>query len=139
MKYAEFKLAKASGGCCHFARVGVSAELSSGESVVCMSPDVFAWLKEAYGPNAGEWPACDTYRQGAWAGATYALANRSQSKPPWKIVITEIQVTLVDSTWDSVALAACRAVWQAIEDPGTSHPYWVGRKVKFPADEEEEG
>tara|TARA_B100000965_G_scaffold342298_1_gene311451 strand:+ start:490 stop:945 length:456 start_codon:yes stop_codon:yes gene_type:complete len=125
-----FKLAKLFGGCGYYAKVTVEA--SPGKGLVSLSPDVFAWLKDVYGPEAWEWPVCDSYREAAMAGATYALAHMDFNKARHDISVTQIHVSPVDTNWDSVAYAACHATWKAAGAEGTEQPHWEGRSIVFP-------
>lgn len=133
MNSATYRVAKASGGCCHYAEITVEANSTSDESSIQLSPDVFAWLKDDYGPDAWEWPVCDTYRVAAVAGAKYALENReATTKNNCHAVITKIHAAPADTSWDSVAFASCFALWKAIGTEGINQPYWEGRNVVFP-------
>lgn len=139
MKSAKYKLLKVSGGVGHYAKVSVTAEPADEGSSVVVSDDVFAWLKDVYGPDAYEWNVCDAYRDGAKAGAAYALKHRTaHDQDHWKIVITKIDVSPVDSTEQTVAFATCMAVWDAIGDEGMHAPYFVGRAVVFPMQYEDQ-
>ena len=132
MNSATYKVAKASDGSCHYAVVSVDVEPSATQSSVDLSPTVFAWLKDVYGPDAWEWRDCDTFRDGARFGAEYALHNRrANNRTEWRVVITKIHASPADTSWDSVAIASCFAVWKAIGDEGTNAPYWEDRKVVF--------
>ncbi|MCA8996118.1 MAG: hypothetical protein KDA80_04015 [Planctomycetaceae bacterium] len=133
MNLATFKLAKASGGCFHFAEVSVVVETTEAPSSVILSPKVFAWLKDEYGPDAWDWSVCDEFREGAKCGAEFALHNRkSNNGKHWRIVVVRIQATPADTTRDSVAFAACFAVWKGIDDEGSNLPYLDGRSIVFP-------
>ena len=71
MAIGEYKLARQVGGRGHYARVKVS--VSEGEPSVDVADDVFAWVEQAYGPNAFAYRDVDDFRGGAKLGAEHAL------------------------------------------------------------------
>jgi len=120
MATGEYKLIRQVGGRGHYARVKV--DVLPGENGVTIADTAFAWLKEVYGPDAWEWRDCDDMRDGARAGATYALRNRAAVRPSEHVLVTEIHARPVDTSRADVALATCRAVWVALGEPGREQP-----------------
>ena len=119
MPLGEYKLARQLAGRGYYARVKV--DVSAGEPAVVVGDDVFAWIRDAYGPNA-LYRDLDDFRGGARVGAEYALRNRTEPGPMQHVLVSEIHFTYVDTTRACVAFAACFAVWAALDDPGTSQP-----------------
>jgi hypothetical protein len=120
MATGEYKLARQVGGRGHYARVKV--DVTPGTNGVTIADTAFAWLKQVYGPDAWEWRDCDDMRDGARTGATFALLNRATVGASQDVVVTEIHASPVDTTRADVALAACHAVWIALNDPGRVQP-----------------
>jgi len=130
---ATHRIAESSGGCFHYAEITVIVWQSDNDSSVTLSPDVFSWLKDLYGANAWEWPACETYRAASISGANYAIKNiNDKAMGYFRVEITRIHAVVVDTTWDSVAMATCFAVWKALDFKGENIPYWNGRRAHFP-------
>lgn len=130
MNSATYKVALSVEG---YAEISVDAEPVAAESSIVLSPAVFAWLKDVYGPDAWEWGACNAYRDGAQYGAQYALHNRASNiATKWRVVVTKIHAHPAHTSWDSVAIATCFAVWNAIGDEGSNAPYWQKRQAVFP-------
>lgn len=113
---AQYRLAKQTSTGSAYAEVTLDASTpSSGGREVHLSPDVFAWLKQAYGPGAWEWPACDAYRQAARDGVLFALENAAPPAPEHASVrVEEIHVHPAHSTARHVTFAAAHATWQAL-------------------------
>lgn len=120
MAIGTHRLLRVVGGVTHFAEVSVDASPSQTTNVV-VSPDVFVWLKDEYGPDAFEWPACDDYRAGAVFGVEYALAHLERAASRTTITVLRIRVSAADSTREDVVLAACHATWKALGDAGRDH------------------
>jgi hypothetical protein len=120
MPEGEYKLAGQIDGRGHYARVKVVVTI--GAAGLRTSDSVFAWLKEVYGPDAWEWRDCDEMRDGAIAGAAYAIANRVRSDDLVHVEVTQIHAMPADTTRSDVAFAACMAVWKALQDPGATVP-----------------
>ena len=100
----------------HYAQADVSVDPGSPSSSISVSTTAFAWLKDAYGPDAFEWAICDDYRVAAIAGAEYAVANlRSEdaTRHP-NVVITRIHAHPAHTSPDDVSFASCMAVWAAL-------------------------
>mgnify|MGYP000737129343 CR=1 FL=1 len=98
---------------------------------VGLSPDVFAWLKDEYGPDAWEWPVCDGYRLAARRGVLYALNNSCHA--PMAATITRIGAHPAHSTDDAIAYAAVFATWESIGVDGANHPEIDGNSILFPS------
>jgi hypothetical protein len=120
MAFGEYKLARQRAGRGLYARVKVA--VTEGDPAVVVDDDVFAWVKEAYGPNAFAYRDSDDFRGAAKLGAQHALHNLSSSSTLQHVRVVEIHVTTVDSTRSAVAFAACFAVWNALGDTGTNAP-----------------
>jgi len=120
MATGEYKLLRHRAGRGSYARVKVT--VSEGEQAVVVEDNVFAWVKEAYGPNAFEHRDDDDFRGGAKVGAEYALRNRTKPGPMQHVRVSEIHFTNVDTARAGVAFAACFAVWNALGDPGANPP-----------------
>ena len=74
------KLVRHRAGVCLYARVKVAA--TEGDPAVLVEDDVFAWVKEAYGPNAFAYRDSDDFRGAAKLGAEYALRNLTTVSRP---------------------------------------------------------
>ena len=113
---AQYRLAKQTRTGSAYAEVTLDVRTpGAGGRLVHLSPDVFAWLKQAYGPGAWEWPACDEYRQAALDGVLFALENASPPAPEHSsVVVEEIRVHPAHSTARHVTFAAAHATWQAL-------------------------
>jgi hypothetical protein len=120
MAFGEYKLARQRAGGCLYARVKVAA--NEGDRAVLVGDDVFAWVKDVYGPNAFAYCDSDDFRGAAKLGAEYALRNLTTPSALQQVHVVEIHVTTVDSTRFAVAFAACFAVWNALGDPGSNAP-----------------
>jgi len=120
MASGEYKLVSQRAGRGLYARVKVV--VSEGKPGVVVDDDVFAWVKEEYGPNAFAYRDSDDFRGAAKLGAEHALRNLRSPSPLLQVRVVEIHVNTVDSTRSAVAYAACFAVWNALGDPGTDAP-----------------
>jgi hypothetical protein len=60
---ATFKLAKQFNGVTHYAEATITARFDESLPPVTISPAVFAWLRDDYGPDAYEWAVCVKYRE----------------------------------------------------------------------------
>lgn len=113
-----------------FAEVCVTiSEEASSRTVV--ADGAFGWLKEAYGADEWEWPLCDAFRVAAVRGAEFALAHTATRPPTVSVTIETIRASPADTTAACVAYAACRAVWDALEDFGDGSVQIVGRDIFF--------
>lgn len=123
MKLGYYLLKKQSGGIGQLAEVSVETRPIEDCTSISTSSDVFAWLKEDYGPNAWEWSVCDDYRDAAIAGCRYAIENQNNgNSKPLEIRISKIRGHPAFTTWEAIAFAACFAVWNALEDEGRNKP-----------------
>lgn len=122
MGSASFKLLKSVNKRATYAAVTVTAAV--GESSIVISPDVFAWLRDAYGPNAWEWAVCDEYRTAARVGVQHALQHIAGHEGTFgaAVLVERIHATVADTTPEAVAFATCCAVWQALGVQGTIPP-----------------
>jgi len=89
------------------------------ELAVGVSETAFAWLKDVYGPDAWEWSICDAYRSAARLAAKFAITHLAQTNGPFHVSVDVIRARPADTMPDSVALAVCKAIWAALDDPGT--------------------
>lgn len=136
MGTATYKLAKYAGGRGHYAVVTATADFAD-ECSVTVSPDAFAWLCEAYGPNAVVGgPGFESDRAAAESGAMFALRHIAgrESLVAARVVIDSIRTAPGDTTPDDIAYASCWAVWQAMGAEGSSLPalpskYAAGNKA----------
>lgn len=125
MGTATYKLVKHAGrGAMRYAVVTATADFAD-ECSVAVSPDAFAWLREAYGPNAvigGLGFGAD--RAAAELGAMFALRHVAgqEGLVAARVVIDSIRTAPVDTTPDDIAYASCWAVWQALGMQGSSPP-----------------
>lgn len=119
MPRGEFLLKTVKGGILHFADVKVQLLDAEHPSVV-LDEKAFAWVKDVYGPKA--WTDSryfDELRNGALAGATYAL-HRSRSRALVKV--TEVRGAPADTTEADVRYAVAYAVWDALGQVPDSPP-----------------
>ena len=123
----HYKLARQSGGIGLFAEVWVTIS-DQASSRPAVADGAFDWLKEVYGADAREWPP---FRLAALRGAEFALAHAAT--PPLKasVTIETIRTAPADTTAACVAYAACRAVWDALGDPGDGSVQILGRDIFF--------
>lgn len=121
MKAGHYRLARQVGQRGYYADVTVSTTLTE-SSDATLATDVFAWLKEDYGPDAWEWRCCDEYRAGALFGVRFALSHTVQPTSGILANVVQIRAHPAHSDGDCVAFAACHATWQALGDPGVNHP-----------------
>lgn len=136
MRIGHHRLARQSGGVSRYAEVTVGIEsIQDGEPVIELSGNEFAWLKEAYGPGAWEWPACADYRRGAAEGIQYALCHLAELKQGEgkRVVVQDIRAHPAHSDESCVAYAACFATWAALAVEGTDTPRVERGEVIFPA------
>ena len=127
------KFFRQSGGRGFYADVTVVARSTTAGPLVEVGRDVFAWLKEDYGPDAWEWTACDDFRAAAVRGARFAITHTQQPIDPSAIavVITQIHAAPADTCPDSVAFATCHATWQALGIAGSNEPRLNGSEIVF--------
>jgi hypothetical protein len=136
MRTGYHRLARQSGGISRYAEVTVGIEpIQDREPVIEFGGGEFAWLKEAYGPEAWEWPACTGYRRGAVDGIQYALCHLVEPKhgDGKRIVVQDIRAHPAHSDESCVAYAACFATWAALGVEGAAIPRVERGKVIFPA------
>lgn len=130
-KLGEYKLNRASGGLSHYARVWVRIEEADTGSVTLDASD-FAWLKEEYGPDAWQWAVCDDYRDEALDGCRYALDHLAAPPTmPLHVHVIGIHAHPAHTTKGSVKMAACLAVWRALEDEGRDRPELLDGSFHF--------
>jgi hypothetical protein len=120
---ATFKLVKHFGGFAHYAEVRVVVNAAAVTSIE-VAQDAFAWLKDAYGPDAWEWPVCDDYRTGAVSGCQHALdyVLSDGTRIPVRVVIARIHGHPANTSAKDVAFAACHATWKALGVDGGNPP-----------------
>lgn len=124
------RLARQSGGIGFFAEVHVVVS-EHADSAVTISADAFAWLKESYGPSARQPPDSHPLRSAAVHGARFALEHLASPRATHAVSITLIRFTHVDTTPECAAFASCRAVWDALGDPGAVRVELEGRQILF--------
>lgn len=117
MATAEHKFAERGVG--RYALVTVSAEPAAQTEIV-LSPQVFEWLKQEYGPSAWEWPTCDAWRSSAVGGVEFALSRVGTSASPFMVTILKIVGHPVHTDAGAVAFATSHATWKAIGHLGPS-------------------
>lgn len=118
-----------------YAEVIVGIEpIQDGEPVIEFGGNEFAWLKEAYGPDVWEWPACAGYRRGATEGIQYALCHLAEPKQGQgkRVVVQVIRAHPAHSDESCVAYAACFATWTALGVEGIDLPRVERGEVVFP-------
>ena len=131
---ATYRLARQHAGIGHFAEVTLhAADSASGGFELRISPLVFDWLKDAYGPDAWEWAVCDEYRGGAVRGVAYALQH-TRTAVNWHLAIevARIRARPPDTTAEDVAFATCFATWQACGLEPSTPPRLEAGMVVFP-------
>lgn len=112
----------------HYATVRVTWEALTNPSAA-VSPNAFAWLLEAYGPNARTGPAHSEWMAEATSGAMYALREAGVAG---HVTITHIHYANADTMPGDVKFAAAFAVWSALGDVPSAPPVLAGSKVIFP-------
>ncbi len=134
MQTGTHRLARQSGGVSLYAVVTVGVQATAGESSVEFSGSEFAWLKDAYGPDAWEWSSCADYRRGAVRGVQYALRHSpGAAHANVRVIVLAIHAHPAHSTEDSVAYAACFATSEALRVEVIDPPTVAEGKVTFPA------
>lgn len=105
MESETYKLTKVVDGRMHYAEVTASAVVDRGGENIRISNEAFAWLKDAYGPNAWEWPVCEDFRRAATAGAAYALRHISSqcNRSTVSVLIERIHAAPADTIPSDVA------------------------------------
>ena len=121
MTIGQYRLARQVGGRGLYADVTVSTTPAE-VFIATLATDVFAWLKEDYGPDAWEWRCCDEYREGALFGVRFALSHLAQPTSWILVNVDQIRAHPAHSDGNCVAFAACHATWRALGDPGVNHP-----------------
>ncbi len=96
-----------------------------------MSPGVFDWMKQAYGPDAKEGSDADEYRAAALFGVTFALNHLNQMQDKVCVTVLEIGFHPCHSDPKCAAFAACHATWIALEDDGLDHPWLDSDGIHF--------
>jgi hypothetical protein len=106
-----------------FAEVVVDVAPSSNHEVV-LDPEVFAWRRRVYGPDA-RWggPDDDAFSAAALEGARYALEHLPAASGKVRVRVVEIYDSPADTTPMAVRFAAAYAVWQALGHASTAGPY----------------
>jgi hypothetical protein len=129
------KLVKVSGGITLFAEVTVSISENTKSNEISISEHVFDWLKEEYGPQAIMWPVNDNdeFIKGARKGIEHVVKNLvpNQGNPFITFTVERIFVSMVDSTGDTVAYAACFAAWKALDIDPIFEPKIRGQQIIF--------
>ena len=120
-----------------FAEVTVEAEETQTcpKTTIVVSNSAFDWLKDEYGPNAYEWPACQGYRKGAIFGAQYALAHTATGVATVRLTVTRIYAHPAHSDDACVAYASCFATWDALRVQGRSAPSISADGIRFDTSE----
>lgn len=117
----------------HYAEVSVQCiQIPHGHRIEIGS-EVFAWLKDDYGPDAWGWACCDGYRRAAIAGAEYAIAHSVSPADNASVLITvtKIHAAPADTSDAAVAYAAYYATWSALDTKPTNEPHIDGRNIIF--------
>ncbi len=99
--------------------------------MVDVSPGVFDWMKQAYGPDAKAGTDADEYREAAVYGVNFAINHVEQPRDSIRVTVLEIGFHPCHSDPKCAALAACRATWIAIGDVGLNHPWLESDGVHF--------
>jgi hypothetical protein len=128
----EFRLRQMVGRVGHAADVAVAVEPADRDEVD-VSPDAFAWVRDAYGPRASiDRPINGRLVAEAVEGVRYALARLRQSGG-YRVTVTKIVDMPVDTADGDVKVAAahavCRALGMRLEPP----PCLTTNGVVFPA------
>ncbi|PHQ31850.1 hypothetical protein [Rhodopirellula bahusiensis] len=126
MPESHFKLKKYP----HYAEV-IASTTPSDQDAVQISPNVFAWLKDDYGPDAWEWPICDDCRAAAERGAKLALS--SSEHDPTLVTILMIRGHHFHTSTDAVAFAATYATIESLGVTGNNLPQIDGDSIRFPS------
>ncbi|MBM7493381.1 hypothetical protein JOD64_004603 [Micromonospora luteifusca] len=111
--HGEFRLWQMIGRIGHAADVAVAVEAADRDEVD-VSPDAFAWLRDSYGPRAViDRPVNDRLVAEAVEGVRYALA-RLGGPGGYKVTVTKIVDSPVDTADGDVKFAAAHAVCLAL-------------------------
>jgi hypothetical protein len=131
MQTSTYKLLKVSGGITLFSEVAVSITSNSESQQIIISSQVCDWMES----NRHGWPTelKSEYFNGARRGVEYAIEHLPKDfhLENMKITIEKIVAVEVDSTSDTVAYAACFAIWQALNIAPIKPPQICGRKIIF--------
>lgn len=121
-RIGEYKLNRVIGGVAYYARVWVRV-VDDDTTEVTVDPGAFAWLKDVYGPDAWQWSISADYCEGARQGCRYALEHLDISPAtPLHVHVLGIHAHPAHSTQGSVRMAACLAVWRALDDGARDCP-----------------
>jgi hypothetical protein len=112
---AVFRLQKVVGGFVHVAEVRVTVE-SAASDEVAVSANAFDWRREAYGPTAVVYgPGDHQLATEAVEGVRYALGRLgSVGGEGYRVTVTEVKDTPVDTSVGDVKFAAASAVCAAL-------------------------
>jgi hypothetical protein len=111
---AVFRVLKVLGGRPHVAEVAVTVE-RAGRDEVTVSADAFGWRREVHGPGASvNGPADQLLAAEAVEGVRYVLARLSVPGAGYRVSVTRIWDTPVDTAVGDVKLAAALAVSAAL-------------------------
>jgi len=111
VKEGRYKLAKAAGGCCHFADVSIRVGEPSNETKIIDESGTYADMVE-----------------GAVFGLKLELDRIDQKR---EIIIDEIVTTMADSTPPKVSYAAIFALRSALRIEEYPYPRFEGREIVF--------
>ena len=124
MKAACHKLLRSTGGKLFFAEVGIEPSSAPSGQEISISATAFEPQEDIkYYP---EWVAA------AKRGVRYALTHAVPMPTSGiSLRVTKILGTLVDTSEDAVAAAACLATWDALEVSGSHPPRFEAGKIVF--------
>jgi hypothetical protein len=112
MRRERYRFFRQIGGRGAHGDVEVSAVVAGARHVTVAST-AFAWLEDAYGPDAQEGPGYDEHREAAIAGVHFALDHACPLVDA-VVVIECIRVSPADASAESIAYAAAWATWRAL-------------------------
>ena len=112
---AVYRLRQMVGRMAHVAEVGVRVEEADHDDVI-VSPDAFFWRREVYGPDAViTSPGDHLLVAEAVSGVHHTLDNLPVRSGGYRVTLTRIQETPVDTWPGDVHVAAANAVATALD------------------------
>ncbi|HSH76755.1 MAG TPA: hypothetical protein VLA09_13790 [Longimicrobiales bacterium] len=121
MRSATHKLFEVKDRIPHFAEVTVQLQAGSGR--ISVSSEAFSWLREEHGPRTAiSGYGYDDFRIKAQRGAAFAISALGSTSSYPDVEVSRIVFSNVDTSSDDVALATCRAVWDALGMEYRNHP-----------------
>lgn len=126
VRSGSFKLAKASGGVCLFARVEVEVPFGQSGPKSLQIP----WMEMALRWNGNVCQPGPLEREAIQRGVMIALQAYHEAIN--EVRICKVDASYADTNEDCLTFAACFAVWNALQICGCTPPRLENRRFHFP-------